>query len=374
MVSEVKDQLTSDHAVLYDTLVARRYFAKFDRISGHLGRVAAEMETEGRLSRTEARVLGGYLKAVATTFRALSHKYLMTGRGETAPKLTIDRHESGFPVAQELMTMAVDAQQAARHLEGMPSETELKDRMVRQIVGDLTLPTALQFALSQRYYYEALAAGGIFWARNDPDAQWIEDLGGRRHFLVHWAVWDSQVNLPVVYLMDLEDSGKKPLPTDAYRWPQAQQALMAQSVGGLKLLTIATGFDKDFPDLHPKRLRRIILGPMYSASFTLQSGPISKVLEGAKAPEGEDWALVWTVEDLISDREEEVKDGWFSTWVRQVYKLDAVAGAELGATRQDRMIILPEKPYQVLVEQDPKGLRGLRKFVVGAGGRLIPTL
>jgi hypothetical protein len=370
----VKDVLTSDHHELYDTLVARRYFAKFVKITGHLGRVAAEMETEGRLNRTEARVLGVYLKAVAGTFQALSHKYLMTGRGDGALRLTIDRHESGFPVAQELMTMAVDAQQAEKHLAGMPSETELKDRMVRQIVGDLTIPTALQFALAQRYYYEALAAGGIFWARNDPDAQWIEDLGERRHFLVHWAVWDTQVNLPVVYLMDLEDSGRKPLPTDAYRWPQAQQALMAQSVGGLKLLTIATGFDKDFADLHPKRLRRIILGPMYSASFTLQSGPISKVLEGAKAPEGEDWALVWTVEDLVSDREQEVKDGWFSASFRQVYKLDAVAGAELGATRQDRMIILPEKPYQVLVEQDPKGLRGLRKFVVGAGGRLIPTL
>ncbi len=374
----VKDVLTSDHHELYDTLVARRYFAKFDRITGHLGRVAAEVEAEGRLSRTEARILGVYLKAVAGTFRALNHKYLMTGRGENAPKLTIDRHESGFPVAQELMTMAVDAQQAEKHLAGMPSETELKDRMVRQIVGEQTIPTALQFALSQRYYYEALAAGGIFWARNDPDAQWIEDVGNsggeRRHFLVHWAVWDTQVNLPVVYMMDLEDSGKKPLPNDAYRWPQVQHALMAQSVGGLKLVTIATGFDKDFADLHPKRLRRIILGPMYSAGFTLQSGPISKVLEGAKAPEGEDWALVWTVEDLVSDREEEVKDGWFSTVGRQVYKLDPVAGAELGATRQDRMIILPEKPYQVLVEQDPKGLQGLRKFVVGAGGRLIPTL
>lgn len=370
----VKDVLTSDHHELYDTLVARRYFAKFDKISGHLGRVAAEVEAEGRLTRTEARLLGVYLKAVAATFRALNHKYLMTGRGETAPRLTIDRHESGFPVAQELMTMAVDAQQAEKHLAGMPSEAELKDRMVRQIVGEQTIPTALQFALSQRYYYEALVAGGIFWARNDPDAQWIEDLGERRHFLVHWAVWDTQVNLPVVYLMDVEDSGKKPLPTDAYRWPQVQQALMAQAVGGLKLVTIATGFDKDFEGLHPKRLRRIILGPMYSAGFTLQSGPISKVLEGAKAPEGEDWALVWTVEDLVSDREEEVKDGWFSTAQRQVYKLDPLVGAELGATRQDRMIILPERPYQVLVEQNPKGLQGLRKFVVGAGGRLIPTL
>ena len=372
--ASVKDVLTSDHAELYDTLVARRYFAKFEGITGYLGRVASEVEAEGKLTRTEARVLGRYLTSVAATFRALSHKYLMTGRGEAAPRLTIDRHESGFPVAQELMTMAVDASQAAKHLAGMPSEAELKDRMVRQIVGDLTVPTALQFALSQRYYYEALMAGGIFWARNDPDAQWIEDLSERRHFLVHWAVWDTQVNLPVVYLMDVEDSGKKPLPNDAYRWPQVQQALMAQAIGGLKLLTIATGFDKDFEGLHPKRLRRIILGPMYSASFTLQSGPISKVLEGAKAPEGEDWALVWTVEDLVSDREEEVKDGWFSTATRQVYKLDPVAGAELGATRQDRMIILPEKPYQVLVEQNPRGLQGLRKFVVGAGRRLIPTL
>ena len=372
----VKDVLTSDHHELYDTLTARRYFAKFDRITGHLARVAAEVEAEGKLSRTEARVLGVYLKAVAGTFRALNHKYLMTGRGEGAPRLTIDRHESGFPVAQELMTMAVDAQQAEKHLAGMPSETELKDRMVRQIVGDQTIPTALQFALSQRYYYEALAAGGLFWARNDPDAQWIEDVsnsgGDRRHFLVHWAVWDTQDNLPVVYLMDLEDSGKKPLPNDAYRWPEVQHALMAQSVGGLKLLTIATGFDKDFPDLHPKRLRRIILGPMYSAGFTLQSGPISKVLEGAKAPEEEDWALVWTVEDLVSDREEVVKDGWFSSRTRQIYRLDPLTGADTGATVQERMIILPERPYQVLVEQDPAGLRGIRKFIVGAGGRLIP--
>lgn len=372
--SPVKDQLVNDHQELYDTLVARRYFAKFNKITGHMARVAAEMETEGRLTRTEARLLGGYLRAVAGTFQALSHKYLMTGRGDGALRLTIDRHESGFPVAQELMVMAVDAQQAARHLSGMPSEAELKDRMVRQIVGDLTIPTALQFALAQRYYYEALAAGGLFWARNDPDAQWLGNQGERRQYLVHWAVWDTQVNLPVVYLMDLEDSGKKPLPTDEYRWPQAQAALMAQSIGGLKLLTIANGFDSDFAELHPKRLRRITLGPMYSASFTLQSGPISKVLEGAKAPEGQDWALVWTVEDLQSEREESVKDGWFSSSLRQIYRLDPLAGAELGATKQERMIILPERPYQVLVEQDPKGLRGLRKFVVGAGGRLIPTL
>ena len=146
-MADVKDVLTSDHHELYDTLTARRYFAKFDTITGHLGRVAAEVEAEGRLTRTESRVLGRYLTAVAGTFRALNHKYLMTGRGEAAPRLTIDRHESGFPVAQELMTMAVDAQQAGKHLAGMPSEAELKDRMVRQIVGEQTIPAVAAILL-----------------------------------------------------------------------------------------------------------------------------------------------------------------------------------------------------------------------------------
>ncbi len=372
MGDEIKEALVSDHAELYDPEVARRYFAKFQTIGGYLAKVAAEMETEGRLTRTEARLLGQYLAGVIATFRALNHKYLMTGRADGAPRLTIDRHESGFPVAQELMVMAVDAHQADKHLAGMASEAELKDRMIRTIVGELKVPAGLQFALSQRLYFEALKAGGMFWARNDPDAQWLGQEGERRKYLVHWAVWDAQINLPVVYLLDLEDSGRKPLPNDDYRWPPAQAKMLAQSVGVLKLITIATGFDSDFEGLHPKRLRRITLGPMYSASFTLQSGPISKVLEDAKAPEEEDWALVWTVEDLISEREEEVKDGWFSSRPKQIFRLDPLTGADTGATTQERMIILPERPYQVLVEQNPPGLRGIRKFIVGAGGRLIP--
>lgn len=375
MANEIKGQLTQDHAELYDTLIARRYFAKFDRVTSHLGRVAGELETEGALTRTETRVLGSYVTALGKTFRALSFKYLMTGRAEAAQRLTFDRHESGFPVAQELMMMAVDAAQSEKHLNGSASVEEIKDRMIRRIVGDLSLPTDLQFALSQRLYHEALAEGGLFLSRNDPDAQWIADKGARRQYLMHWAIYDTQINLPVVYLLDLEDSGKRPLPNDEARWPRAQHHLLAQSAAGLKLLTIAQGFDTDFDTLHPKRLRRIHLGPMYSHSFTLQSGPISEVLATAMAPEGQDWALVWTIEDLRAERVEQVKDGWFSTVERQIFALDPFAGkgADTGATRTDRMVVLPERPFQALAELNPPGFRDVRKFVVGAGGRLIVT-
>ena len=66
-------------------------------------------------------MMGRYLGGVVATFRALNHKYLMTGKAEAASRLTIDRHESGFPVTQELMMMAVDAQQVDKHLAGMAS-------------------------------------------------------------------------------------------------------------------------------------------------------------------------------------------------------------------------------------------------------------
>ncbi len=368
--------LSRDHVALDDAFAARRYFRKFETITGHLARVAGVMEREGRLSRLDARVLSAYVQMISATFRALSLKYLLTGRdgGKVFGALSIDRVESGFPVFRELLTMANDAQQAGRHLAGSMSRDDLKDAMVRQIVGELTIPTRLQFAMSQRLYYEALQEGGLFWAQNDPQAQWLEDLpNGRRRYLLHWAVYDSQVNLPTIYLMELEDSGRRGLPVDDRRWPEAQAHLMAQAVAGLKLVTIAKGFDTDFDDLHPKRLRRFHVGPMYSSAFTRQTGPMRRVLDEARAPAGQDWALAWTTEVLESERVAQERSGWFGTVDREVFALDPFAGrgVDTGATATERAIIMPVRPYQVLAEMVPPGFREVRKFVVSETGQVV---
>jgi hypothetical protein len=367
-MSETVD-VAADDVGLTDTLASRRYFQGFESIVGHLPRVAATMQAEGALSKLDVQILSAYIGALAASFRALGHKYLMTGRetGALSGALTIDRIDSGFPVFRELLLMANDAQQAQRHLAGMAAPDALKDQMVRQILTDLTVPTKLQFALSQRLYYQALAEGELFWATNDPVAHWTHDLGARRAYTLHWAVYDSQTNLPHVYLMEVEDDGPRALPTDTGRWPEAQRHLISQSVGGLKLLTIAQGFDTDFPTLHPKRLRRFHLGPMYSATYTLQTGPLREVLGEAG---GDDWALAWTVETLESQRVE-VEKGWFSSTEREIYALDPVRGAETGATRTERALILPARPYQVLSERNPAGFANVRKFVVSPQGRVL---
>ena len=367
---------TLDHVGLTDTFASRRYFRKFEGIMQHMLHVAGVMEAEQKLNREEVAILTRYAAKLTHTFKALSLKYLLVGRdtGRFFGSLTIDERDSGFPVAAEIMTMANDAQQAATHLENMASVTTLKNEMVQTILGDREVPTKLQFALSQRLYYEELAKGDLFWVHNDPQADWTGNKSDqRRTFRLHWATYDSQVNLPVIYLMELEDTGNIALPKDERRWPEVQAHLSAQALGGLKLVTIARGFDSDFDDLHPKRLRRFHLGPMYSHAYTRQAGPLREVLAEAKAPAGQDWALVWTEEELLSDRVIEEKSGWFSTVEREVFALDpfGAQNADLGATRTERSIILPQRPYQVLEEKNPPGFGSVRKFVVSPQGRVL---
>ena len=365
----------NDRVGLTDTFASRRYFNKFEKITGHLGSVAAVMQAEGSLSKEEVEILTRYVRGIAYTFRALSMKYLLTGRdtGQFFGSLTMDNHESGFPVATELMVMANDAQQARTHLAGMPTVEALKNQMVTQIIGERQIPTKLQFALSQRLYYEELLRGQVFWARNDPRVEWLSGVDVRRRYLVHWAVYDTEVNLPTIYLMEVEDTGKKAFPNDQDRWPEAQAHLMGQSLGALKLLTIAKGFDESFDDLHPKRLRRFHIGPMYSHSYTRQHGPIRDVLEAARSPEGEDWALAWTDELLTSESVRSERSGWFGTVEREIFALDPFSGrgVETGATRMERSIILPERPFQVLAEKNPPGFDTVRKYVVSSAGRVL---
>ena len=365
----------TDHVGLTDVFASRRYFAKFDRITGHLSRVAAVMQASGDLTREEVEVIAVYIQNLAYTFRALSMKYLLVGRdtGQFFGSLAMDRSESGFPVASELLVMANDAQQADRHLANMPGTKDYKRQMIEQIISEREIPTRLQFSLSQRLYYEELTRGHLFWARNDPALLPLRYMADRQSFLMHWAVYDSQMNLPTIYLMELEDSGRTPLGKDQRRWPEVQAHLMGQSLGGLKLLTIARGFDRVFDDLHPKRLRRLHVGPMYSHAYTRQSGPIRDVLAEADAPQGQDWALAWTDEILESERVEEERSGWFGTVERQVFALDPFSGrgVDTGATRMERAIILPERPYQVLAEKNPPGFGAVAKYVVSNAGRVL---
>jgi len=347
--------LTYTHAVLESAAETRRYFAKFERIIDFLGEVADISLDEKQLSAMEVKMLKGYLAALSNTFTALSYKYLMTDRVslQTGDQFSLDKTESGFPVFREIMQMTADMTQASKHLISLPSRERLKKDMINHILTEKSAPTQLQFAMSQRIYYEYLAEGELFLTQNHPEVIWVgKDVKQRRRsYLIHWASYDSQTNLPVVYLMELDDTGSRALPHDERRWPRVQSHIMAQSVSGLKLLTIAQGFDRDFDTLHPKMLRRFHLGPMHS----------------------HDWALAWTVESLVSASVKKEKTGLFKSADREVYQIDKMdfEMADSGASDIRRALIMPHRAYQVLNEKYKADFEDVQKYVVGQNARIL---
>ncbi|SLN50576.1 hypothetical protein ROG8370_02236 [Roseovarius gaetbuli] len=180
------------------------------------------MQADGSLNKDKVEILATYVQGLSYTFRALSMKYPLVGRdtGQRLGARDMDSVESGFPVFSEPLVMANDAQQAGRHLGSMPSAERLKAQMLGQIIGERQIPSRLQFALSQRKYYEDLRRGHLFWAQNDPEIRWLDTNEARSRFLVHWAVYDSQVNLPTIYFMEVKDTGRARMPRDERRWPE----------------------------------------------------------------------------------------------------------------------------------------------------------
>jgi len=352
---------------------ARRYFAKFDRITGYLHKLAETHfrdAAQSAVSKGEVDCISGYLQALSNTFTALSTKYLMTGlvTKRAQAMLEIDRTDSGFPAHREVLQMANDLTQADRHINTLPEQQRIKSEIVDHILRQHTIPRPLQFALSQRIYYECLQQQQLFLAQNDPVLSWLGNNGpSRRKFLIHWAVYDSHRNLPNIYVMTVEDSGDRPLHRDDERWPLVQRHLMAQSLSTLKLLTIASGFDKDFKDLHPKSLKRIHVGPMYSNTFTSQRNDIHNILAESGGEPGQDWLLVWTSETLVSKETKNIRSGLFGSVPQEIFALDHTDAAafDAGASDIERSLILPYRPYQALLAGQGPTLTQYKRYVVG---------
>ncbi len=362
-----------------DSAACRGYFGKFNEITRHIQVLAGEMSLDGTskgLAELEAEILEGYLRSLSGTLTALSIKYLMTGLvgGRRPGPLTIDHTDSGFPLFQEILQMASDAGELEAQLAELPRRGTLKENMVDHMLRHRSLPRELQLAMSRRVYTEMLSEVPLFLAQNPPQ---LMPLGTRdpetRGHLCHWAVYDSQRNLPNVYLMQLEDSGERSLTQDQRRWPLVSEHLLAQSLSSLKLLTIARGFDKDFQDLHPQVLKRIHVGPMYANDLTRHSDTVQDILAESDDEPGQDWVLCWTVETLRAKGSELTSSGLFGSVRSEIYDIDPQAPeqVEAGASTIERCMVLPYRPYQRLVERDLPQLRKVRKYVVGPDGAIL---
>jgi hypothetical protein len=122
------------------------------------------------------------------------------------------------------------------------------------------------------------------------------------------------------------------------------------SAYSLSPITIATSLDTDFPELHPKQLRRVVLGPFYTTGITEHNQKVADVLERVRKPE-DAWLLTWTMQEVFSKAERPGKRGlWSSEPSREEFYIntDDLEAARQGVSSYEQHALVPHEAYQAL--------------------------
>ena len=286
----------------------------------------------------------------------------------------ISRAESGFPVFQNVLELENDRRTAAQRLANIPPARELRDEMADFILRHKEFPEALQRSMAERLYLEDVKDGvtfGPFTLAQTAKVS-VNPNTGRPYYLVHWGSFDGTANLPLVYMATVEDSSESmieqlvdktgklndkvdiPLPVDGLLNPDLAHRFddftEKNSAYTLSPLTIATNLDKDFAELHPKQLRRLVLGPFYSAGITEHNSTVAEVLSKVRKSENA-WLLTWTIQEVYSKAEKPGRRGLFSSEkaTQEFYiNTDDLEAARQGVSSYEKHALIPHEAYQAL--------------------------
>lgn len=291
-----------------------------------------------------------------------------------AESFRINRAESGFPVFQSVLELENDRASADARLAGIPEPGALRAEMVDFILRRKEFPSLLQRSVAERLYLEDVKAGRTFGPFTLPRTIRVSVSAKTKRpaYVVHWASFDGTANLPLVYMLTVEDSSpgiaaqlvgadgslrgdvEIPLPVEGLLNPELAHRFddftEKNSAYTLSPVTIATNLDRDFPTLHPKQMTRFVLGPFFGAGLTENNPTVTEVLARIRRAETA-WLLTWTVQEVFSVGEIAGRQGFWSSepaLERFHIETDDLEAARQGVSAYEKHALVPHEAYQAL--------------------------
>ncbi len=345
-----------------------RYFraieAAFDGLDTYLDEEDSPLFQHGVVGA----VVAEYLQRLRGSFNSWEHRLSF------ADKFRVSQTESGFPAYQNVLDLENDRRDAKSRLAELPLGDEIRKDMVDYILRKQAFPTALTNMMAERRYYEAVDNGLHFSPLCLPKTVRlsVNPKTRRPYYIVHWGYFDGAANLPLIYMAAIEDSSEDmvrtlvgrdsklntdvdvPLPVGGLLNPKLAREFDAfcdkNSSYSLTLSTIATSLDKDFDHLHPKQLRRFVLGPFYHAHITDHNQRVDEILKTVHRPENR-WLLTWTLQEIYSFNEKPAKWGlWGGDPAREEFYIntDDLDCARMGVSAFDKHALVPHEAYQAV--------------------------
>ncbi len=260
-----------------------------------------------KLAPQEQELLVEYIAYLVKTIRALRIRYLY----DDEHSIRLDVHESGFPSFIELRNMYNELLVKRETAELLPSVDVLKKQVVDFICTSKTVvPDELMNKVSTAYYASTFKPEDIFYrgvmsklqVSSNPEAP-------ANSYFISWSAYDNLLNRPLVFFMYFTYSGDN-IQDDL---PEIQSNIRNNGDYLRELALTANTIDKNLPNVHPKLLKCIDIGP-FCSMFSKEEEPMAiTIVNGVnnRVLPPQSYCLNVTLDVLRSIGETEVKSGIF---------------------------------------------------------------
>lgn len=324
----------------------------------------------------EQSAIAEYSMRLLRSIRILRLQY--TYQAALQRRLYVDLTDSGFPNHQEMANVDNATQVAQTKLDELPKMDDLKSALVGKLINDRSDQPELLVALSDRERYTQAQQPSLLFLPLSPGKFWelgySEDQSSRLYAYT-WGVYSLASNRPYVYMLTFEQNAH-------YTSVLYQPALFLRTVhestrhvGDLQVA--ATAIDNALEDIHPKMLKRICIGPLYShlifegreqGTFTENEVIINALLNTAER--ADDFILMLTEEAVFSKGQKEFPvTFWESVMlkknVREIFPaaIDESTTIAVGPQAPRHAVLLPHRVLQHVNGDVEKVIRGLASDV-----------
>lgn len=289
------------------------YALYFHQLSSVFNRLLACYRTESDAESYEVEVAMDCLTRLLFTVQGLRMKYTYSPSVDRS--LWVDLTESGFPNSAEISNIGTDFLSRKTRLQELPPMALLKRAMLDHLLIHREDPTELLWQMSERVYLESLDAEKLFLTFNQGPV--VKRSGNTnanaRSYVVSWSCYDFKTNRPYIHLMTFDQNAdKQPLEEGGMSQHELQEVIRAEGSRAPDVQTLAMRIDDAIESIHPKILKRICIGPLYSRLLLegrepSVSDPYETVFRNLLlryARQLDDFILFFTYEIIISSRQQ----------------------------------------------------------------------
>ena len=278
------------------------------------------------------------------SIEAMRIKYMY----DAEDNMKVDLTDSGFPNYLEFRYLFNDLSLRENYVKKLTDITVLQDEFLDTLLRKkepirkdrLFQASSIVYytSVEQKYIFNRFVQGKVIDSPEGVDAQ----------FMTSWSFYDVSQNRPFVCFMYFDYDGK----TTKKEKDVIYEVLKSTADRDMSLDMMAYSIDRKLPDLMPKRIKRIDLGPLHNV-FAKDENLITHTILGSIAKKEvplESYAVSLGVDEVVSG-DTFYEGGYFTKKTLQKWK-DVV---------KQKYLLAPHRIIQLLYNKTPEIMNKLEK-------------